>query len=246
MPPRNKLLTPKRKATTEPWSDRKKFITASGSALVLAITSTLLLPQIRDRIFNFSGTLQATEIASTSGATVNTRDCVVNLIPDEKSQNIQEGLKQSDHHFECPDGYVMIGRFHQGDENKPSGYKFTKLITDPAGHHKIEVKDHLWSESIKESSGKIFDGGNNRVITGYEHKGDENGTSRYRTSAIYVDGHKATLTEHSDGPQVVESKGGWYNSPTKHVMVGRSHAGDENGLTFHRTAKLSVSLPAQE
>ena len=156
-------------------------------------------------------------------------------------------MKESDSIFKCPDGTVMTGRFHKEDENGLTKYEYANLVSDPNGNLDssllITIDDPQWSDYFAESSGYFFKVEDGRVITGREHLGDENGNTRFQTSAVKVNNSKVTIVERSESEGIKESDWVWWRSSTKQVMTGRCHMGDENGNTRYEQGFLLVELP---
>ncbi len=157
----------------------------------------------------------------------------------EESNKIQESGKDSGgtSFFICPDNTVMVDRWHEGDENGETQYKYVGLYFND---ELIITQNHKWSDWIQES-GKNGNGysefncPSDTVITGREHKGDENGDTRYRYSEIYIRTYtseiKLQTIDFVQSDLIKESSGVWPTVPVNKVMVGRKHWGDENGNT---------------
>ena len=155
------------------------------------------------------------------------------------SNKIQESGKNSGgtSSFICPDNTVIVGRWHKGDENGETQYKYVNLYFNDS---LVRTKNHQWSGWIQES-GKSTGGYSqficpaNTVLTGREHKGDENGNTRYRFSEIYSATPEGELPLCTIDPvwtdPINESSGQWSDAPENKVMTGRKHHGDENGNT---------------
>ncbi|MVU81650.1 hypothetical protein GPX89_30980 [Nocardia sp. ET3-3] len=82
-----------------------------------------------------------------------------------------------------------------------------------------------------------------RVLVGREHRGDENGTTRYRYARL-------VLGEGEDALTAAVSQGEW-SSPIREsksrfvanrgeVLIGREHQGDESGVTRYLVGTVSV------
>ena len=151
-------------------------------------------------------------------------------------------FKEGEASFSCPGEQVMTGRRHSGDENGSTWYECANLMVqgwDPK-HYQIMVGSYEWSEWKKESSGDYFRAPQGRVIVGREHKGDHNEDTRYQTAVVVVN-NKATLVGDSvESEEVKESSGEWLRSPTRMVMTGRQHSGDENGKTKQQYSVVQV------
>lgn len=142
--------------------------------------------------------------------------------------------------FSCQGNAVLTGRKHKGDENGDTEYQAADVFFPDAPE--ITTGDAEWSDWLKESDDKYV-APENRVITGRQHKGDENGDTRYRTSKIFYDGQQGQVLERSWGARQKESSDDWYLCPSMQAMTGREHDGDENGKTKYQSGFLSVVLP---
>ncbi|VVP66700.1 hypothetical protein PS910_00051 [Pseudomonas fluorescens] len=84
------------------------------------------------------------------------------------------------------------------------------------------------------------------VMVGRSHEGDENEHSQYRCAALYkgdaVQANRVIVEPGAWSGDIQESgddkKGSEHTCPTDQVMVGRAHAGDENGNTRYQCAVL--------
>jgi hypothetical protein len=100
-----------------------------------------------------------------------------------------DGGKQSSLSYKAPEGYVIIGRKHDGDEN---GHTFFKISRVYIGNTFSKTVDEVVSGSIKESSGTWYNtpaiGTMKGAITGMSHSGDENGSSTYTANLVFFAG----------------------------------------------------------
>ncbi|CAI1824573.1 Uncharacterised protein [Serratia marcescens] len=88
-----------------------------------------------------------------------------------------------------------------------------------------------WSTPVKESYSN-FQCGENSVLIGRQHSGDENGTTLYQCAKTNLKIESITTSE-----QMRESSGVNYVCPDNQVMVGRKHDGDEDGYTSYTCGK---------
>ncbi len=158
--------------------------------------------------------------------------------------------KASQEYYVCFLYRVLTGRCHSGDENGKTWFEDAELeAVDESGNlvsGVITVSSSEWSEWAKESSGQGFDALNNRVIVGREHKGDENGLTRYATALVRFNGKDCMTCDRVSSSSVKESKGIWCCSDSERVMTGRHHTGDENGQTYYNYSKLYILEPSTE
>lgn len=91
--------------------------------------------------------------------------------------------------------------------------------------------------TVKESN-STFQCPANNVLVGREHHGDENGNTTYYCARILIDGYLVTINAGPWTDPKKESSSS-FTAPVDEVVIGRSHAGDENGNTQYRTAYLT-------
>lgn len=128
--------------------------------------------------------------------------------------------------YECPGGTVMAGMKHSGDENGNTHYQCCPLTPQP-----VKKSVCAWSNAIRESNSNYFCPAW-QAMTGREHSGDENGSTKYYCCNLdNPSGQMWTddTTCEWVGPQK-QSKSD-LTCPDGKVMTGRSHQGDENGDT---------------
>ena len=91
--------------------------------------------------------------------------------------------------FTCPAAQVIVGREHEGDENGNTRYLCARvLVRGSIGAWGMQA----WSDWVKESSSS-FECPQNEVMIGREHKGDENGNTRYSCASIVMPYMTSTL-----------------------------------------------------
>lgn len=87
------------------------------------------------------------------------------------------------------------------------------------------------------------------VMVGRSHEGDENEHSQYRCARLYksdaVEANRVLVEPSAWSGDIQESgddkKGSQYTCPTGQVMLGRAHAGDENGNTRYQCGALRTA-----
>lgn len=84
------------------------------------------------------------------------------------------GSSQSRTDFECPDGQVLVGRRHNGDENGQTYY--TCGVVSIAGY-RLKLGERI-ALGVKESLG-AFACPPGTFMTGMQHRGDENEMTNY-------------------------------------------------------------------
>lgn len=165
-------------------------------------------------------------------------------------QKTSYSQKASKEHYLCSLNRILTGRCHSGDENGKTWFEDAGLeAVDEFGNRvsgEISVTSVEWSEWSKESSGQGFDALNNRVLVGREHRGDENGKTRYATAIVQFNGKNCMTTDRVSSSSIKESKGIWCCSDSERVMTGRHHSGDENGRTYYNYSKIYSLEPSTE
>ncbi|MCM1194257.1 MAG: hypothetical protein NC548_34280 [Lachnospiraceae bacterium] len=180
-----------------------------------------------------------------------------------------EELKESSSKFRCPDDdQVIVGRYHKGDENGKTQYKYGKVQivkqlpeTVKVDINGIRLSKIFYSEYMKESNSCFLK--DNAVIVGREHSGDENGNTRYLYKRVFVETNerlflpcKTASGEYIKTFSAKESTGEWIEYPVtinengeKKVvyatMYGREHHGDENGTTTTYFALFDIDQNAK-
>ena len=165
-------------------------------------------------------------------------------------QRTSNPKKASQEYYLCSSNRILTGRRHSGDENGKTWFEDAGLeAVDESGNivsGEISVTSVEWSEWSKESSGQGFDALNNRVLVGREHRGDENGKTRYATAIVLFNGKICMTTDRVSSSRIRESKGIWCCSDSERVMTGRHHSGDENGRTYYNFSKIFSLEPNTE
>ncbi|GAA4197056.1 hypothetical protein GCM10022252_45450 [Streptosporangium oxazolinicum] len=138
-------------------------------------------------------------------------------------------VPESGGQFSCPEGMVMTGRAHTGDENNPTTYWCSRVLIDG-----VQVQVHWgdWSTGVNENR-STFIAPLDQVLVGRWHQGDERGLTRYRTAALYWQGRQVRITSLRWSGGVKESSHN-VQARSGEVMTGRSHSGDENGTTNYQ------------
>lgn len=142
--------------------------------------------------------------------------------------------RESSSVFQCGTNQVVVARAHDGDENGNTRYRCASIRWAGASS---TVNAESWGPWVKESDGISSWCGANRVVIGREHRGDENGNTRYRCGVVQLGTAQLTLGAPSWTDDIRESNSS-YSCPADQVMVGRKHRGDENGQTNYACALL--------
>lgn len=137
--------------------------------------------------------------------------------------------------FACPADQVMTGRKHSGDENGYTTYYCSRILING---EQATVEPRSWVSAGKESS-SLFETGENEIIIGRQHKGDENGYTNYQYGALFWQGRQLRVLARIWSSNMKESNHSASVSPY-HVMTGRSHSGDENGYTKYQYAAVTT------
>ncbi|WP_218416157.1 hypothetical protein [Segatella copri] len=141
---------------------------------------------------------------------------------------------------------ILYTYSHDGDENGTTTYYFASLkAVDINGNedcNNITVEDLEWTEWHKQSESQDFfmttemQGKNSysRIITGREHKGDENGMTRYQTGLLKYKGKLVKVIPYPNADMCVYSSHKIMVYPKQNlVIIGIKHSGDENGITTY-------------
>lgn len=174
-----------------------------------------------------------------------------------KDEGWSEQMGEKDVKFGCPQNTALTGRSHFGDEdekaevhykcNAYSPYGDSAVLTDDSdpntGLDSAGKRDLLgdWSGALDEGkpSGHAYVCPAGTVMTGREHKGDENGSTYYRCSTLKINGKPETIgagtklyTQNESAHTLV--------CPAGQVLIGRQHhcsgagsACDENQATTY-------------
>lgn len=202
-----------------------------NNALTVLLALLVSLPAV-------AGGYGCTTVAAVDGRPAAT----LTIRPNQR--NVSQEMKESNSSFVCPPNTVLTGRWHNGDENGPTKYEYADLVAsanDQVVAGTITVAEAVWGDWIKESSGAWYYAPAGRVLIGREHKGDENGNTRYLTGVVKFNGKAAQPVSQEASGAIKESSGNWFNTGPSQVMTGRQHAGDENGNTHYQSAQLILS-----
>ncbi len=94
------------------------------------------------------------------------------------------------------------------------------------------------TSTVKESAGVWFTCPDNEVLTGRKHVGDENGSTTYYCSAVYINGQQVQHTVLSTWSANLKESRSTFLAPVDQAIVGRWHGGDENGYTRYLTGAM--------
>lgn len=101
-----------------------------------------------------------------------------------------DGIEQSKLNYTAPNGWVIVGRKHDGDENGKTFFQISQVVI--SDNTLADTTDSMTSGQIQESAGIWWVASNlgslMQVMTGATHTGDENGKSTYTGSLLYVKG----------------------------------------------------------
>ena len=147
---------------------------------------------------------------------------------------IQESGKNSggQSSYVCPSGQGMIGREHQGDENGNTRYQCAWIFMQGS---LVEFTPLDWGPWIQES-GKNTNGQSTYVcpkdtfMIGRQHKGDENGDTRYQCAGADVPYQMATLNSVY---QLAANKVGNPATPSPKQFATRSDMGAASDYYLH-------------
>ncbi len=148
--------------------------------------------------------------------------------------------------FEAPAGMVMVGRKHSGDENGETRCLYATLKAIDANGASlagtIAVVNQQWTEWIKERDSKFLAPAG-FVILGRQHKGDENGETRYKIGKITYNGRATNVIDASDRiPYQIymEHMKVFFQTNKYCLFTGRVHTGDEESKTHNFQSFVKV------
>ncbi|MEV0123743.1 hypothetical protein AB0I16_19800 [Streptomyces sp. NPDC050703] len=132
-------------------------------------------------------------------------------------------VEESDHTWSCPEGYVVVGREHQGGPGGGTRYRYARLVL--AGRE-LTLRDVRWSRPFTEAGGVPHTAPDDHVLVGREHIGDESGTTRHQYARLMAGTAACSVTPGEWSPELTEE---WsvYRAPTDAVLLGRRCTGGE-------------------
>ncbi|MEU8203533.1 hypothetical protein [Streptosporangium sp. NPDC049046] len=145
-------------------------------------------------------------------------------------------VKESGGEAVCPEDQVMTGRSHYGDENADTTYQCSWIFIDGV---RVEVFTGDWYGYAKESRSN-FSAPLDQAIVGRWHHGDENGSTEYKTGALYRQGIQVRITNRTWTGSYTESSH-TTQAGFNQVMTGRNHSGDENGKTYYQYGTVTFA-----
>lgn len=150
--------------------------------------------------------------------------------------------------FVAPSDMILTGRKHMGDENGITVCQYSPLVAlDVNGNviqGTIKIINRRWTEWSKESD-SFINVPDNCVITGRQHNGDENGSTRYEIGEVMFNNVKAKVKKADaiySTESFTESQGVFFETDKYLSIIGRRHSGDENGSTLYTQGVIYVEL----
>ncbi|WP_344982428.1 hypothetical protein, partial [Streptosporangium fragile] len=144
-------------------------------------------------------------------------------------------MRESNSRLVCPANEVMIGRSHYGDENGYTTYYCGRIYIND---EQVVVTPTGGDATMREPD-SFYSTPGDAVIIGRAHRGDENGYTTYYAGALSWQGKTVRLTSRQWTGSVRETRH-TSGSVIGRVMTGRSHAGDENGMTNYEYATVTI------
>ena len=136
--------------------------------------------------------------------------------------------------FRCPDDMFMTGRHHKGDENDPTWYFCSKGTQ----FQPIKIIDKTWLTLEYEHEFGYRQCAKGQVMTGREHREDEEGKTRYECGTPVGFAGRMDVTPEAPWTHIDSEQNSIFDCPANRVMVGRYHYGDEKGVTKYLCATL--------
>ncbi|GAA3000432.1 hypothetical protein [Streptosporangium longisporum] len=90
--------------------------------------------------------------------------------------------KENSSDYSAPDHHAVVGRWHEGDENGYTRYRHATVFWRG---RQVLLADGDVTAGYRESN-HTWQAGENKVMTGRLHRGDENGTTNYRFATVAV------------------------------------------------------------
>ncbi|UGT44210.1 hypothetical protein LTV02_12805 [Nocardia yamanashiensis] len=107
---------------------------------------------------------------------------------------------------------------------------------------RLSTADPQWSDWMREKD-SLWKCPADRVLVGREHRGDENGKTRYRYARLVLgegnDAVTATVTPGEWSSPMRES-GSRFVAEDSRVLIGREHQGDEAGVTRYLVGTVEI------
>jgi len=151
--------------------------------------------------------------------------------------------------FVAPEGQVLVGQNHEGDENGTTWYETGYVVLDNgivSSVCSISLDSSGWI-SVGCESGKGTAMGHSQfvcpkgsVLMGRKHIGGKHGETLYRYGRITCLGMLCETYDVSDWIYAGKESSAKFTSPDGSVMVGRKHKGDENGDTWYKVARVRL------
>ncbi|GAA2916178.1 hypothetical protein GCM10010517_81920 [Streptosporangium fragile] len=146
-----------------------------------------------------------------------------------------ETVKEWSSRFACPANEVMIGRSHYGDENGYTTYRCGRIYING---EQVVVTPTGGDARVKESN-SFYNTPGDAAIIGRTHFGDENDYTTYYAGELSWQGKTVRLTSRTWTSAYKESNHS-SGAGVGQVMTGRSHRGDENGITKYEYATVTI------
>lgn len=87
--------------------------------------------------------------------------------------------------FQAPQGRVLTGRQHAGDENGNTRYQTAVVLFNGNSTSVVSAGSLLPDISLVESQGAFFRSASRFILVGRTHNDDENGETTYYQGYIY-------------------------------------------------------------
>ncbi|WP_309049338.1 hypothetical protein [Streptomyces sp.] len=126
-------------------------------------------------------------------------------------------VEESDHTWSAPEGYVIVGREHQGGPGGNTRYRYARLVL--AGRE-LTVRDVRWSRPWTEADGVAHAAPDDHVLVGREHIGEGSGTTRHQYARLMAGTVACSVTPGEWSAELTEE---WsvYRAPADAVLLGR-------------------------
>ncbi|MEC3914530.1 hypothetical protein [Nocardia sp. CDC160] len=110
-------------------------------------------------------------------------------------------------------------------------------------NQRLSTVDAQWSDWMREKD-SLWKCPTDRVLIGREHRGDENGKTRYRYARLVLGEGKDAVTATvipGEWSSPIRESGSRFVAEDDHVLIGREHQGDESGVTRYLVGTVAVN-----
>jgi hypothetical protein len=137
-------------------------------------------------------------------------------------------VSEDEHRFLCPANMIWTGRDHYGDETGQTYYFCSPAMQDEPVTVTV---DSVWLGPYEEHKGDYVRCAADKVMTGREHRGDEEGNTYYQCGTPKAKFGNLQVVPDATWTHVGNETDSKFQCPANKVIVGRYHYGDEDGTS---------------